>query len=93
MTQMRPRKNFIAHFALSHSLTYPVVEKRTMKMNGVARDGQHLDAALPVDVEHPDLPHHRQPQGPEKKTISLVDKLVDKEYVCSKRERGKSEEE
>ena len=52
----------------THStLTYLVGEKRTVKMNRVARDGQHLDAALPVDVVHSDLPQHRQPQGPEMK--------------------------
>ena len=48
-------------------------------MNGVARDGQHLDAALPVDVVHSDLPQHRQPQGPEIENRNSEDKVVEAE--------------
>ena len=44
-------------------------------MDGVAGDGEHLDAALPVDVVHPHLPQHRQPQRPETNEIGVVNAL------------------
>jgi len=34
-------------------------------VDGVARDGEHLDAALGVQVHDLDLPHYRKSQGPE----------------------------
>ena len=41
-------------------------------MDGVARYGEHLDAALAIQVLDADFPQNGQPQGSEKKELEVL---------------------